>query len=115
MSKLILNGNDLTINDIKRINLPKKTHISICPKAKEKMVQANDYVKEIVESGEAVYGINTGFGALADKRINKEDLSKLQYNLIRSHCTGVGNFFPKRLLEQSCSYAQTVFAQDIQE
>ena len=59
------------------------------------MVQANDYVKEIVESGEAVYGINTGFGALADKRINKEDLSKLQYNLIRSHCTGVGNFSTK--------------------
>ena len=97
MSKLILNGNDLTINDIKRINLPKKTHVSICPDAKEKMIQANDYVKEIVESGKAVYGINTGFGALADKRINKEDLSKLQYNLIRSHCTGVGNFFSKEI------------------
>jgi histidine ammonia-lyase len=95
MNNLILNGRELTINNIKSINLPKKIKVGICPKAKEKMIQANDYVKEIVESGEAVYGINTGFGALADKRINKEDLSKLQYNLIRSHCTGVGNFFSK--------------------
>jgi len=37
-----------------------------------------------------VYGVNTGFGKLASKRISKEELATLQFNLIRSHCVGVG-------------------------
>lgn len=40
------------------------------------------------------YGINTGFGALAERRVSPKDLNRLQTNLIRSHCTGVGQPFP---------------------
>ena len=39
------------------------------------------------------YGINTGFGALAEMRVSATDLNRLQANLIRSHCTGVGPLF----------------------
>lgn len=39
------------------------------------------------------YGINTGFGALAEMRVSAENLNRLQTNLIRSHCTGVGEPF----------------------
>ena len=39
------------------------------------------------------YGINTGFGALAEMRVSAKDLNHLQTNLIRSHCTGVGALF----------------------
>ena len=39
------------------------------------------------------YGINTGFGALAEMRVSAKDLNRLQANLIRSHCTGVGPLF----------------------
>ena len=56
------------------------------------------YVKEIVDTGKPVYGINTGFGALSNKNISKNDLGKLQYNLIRSHCTGVGKPLPIHLV-----------------
>ena len=42
---------------------------------------------------EAAYGINTGFGALAETRVSSADLGQLQTNLIRSHCTGVGTPF----------------------
>ncbi len=38
-----------------------------------------------------IYGINTGFGPMAQYRINDEDRIALQYNLIRSHCSGMGN------------------------
>ena len=55
------------------------------------MYKSFNYVKEIVDTGKPVYGINTGFGALSNKNISKNDLGKLQYNLIGSHCTGVGN------------------------
>jgi histidine ammonia-lyase len=44
-----------------------------------------------VEGGEAVYGVNTGFGKLAHIKIPAEDTAKLQRNLILSHCCGVGD------------------------
>jgi len=43
------------------------------------------------------YGINTGFGILANKRISKENLEKLQHNLILSHAVGVGSSVPKEI------------------
>ncbi len=54
-------------------------------------IQASaDRIATIVGSGEAHYGINTGFGKLASVRIPTEDVDKLQRNLILSHCCGVG-------------------------
>ncbi|MCQ4160280.1 histidine ammonia-lyase [Roseomonas sp. GC11] len=47
-----------------------------------------------IDSGEALYGVNTGFGKLASQRIGREDLAKLQRNLLRSHAAGVGPFLP---------------------
>ncbi|PZW50889.1 histidine ammonia-lyase [Humitalea rosea] len=41
-------------------------------------------------SGEALYGVNTGFGKLASTRIGAEDLARLQVNLLRSHAAGTG-------------------------
>ncbi len=51
---------------------------------------ARGVVERIVSTGETVYGINTGFGALVQERISPEDLALLQVNLVRSHATGVG-------------------------
>ena len=51
---------------------------------------ARSVVERIVATGETVYGINTGFGALVHERISSEDLSALQVNLIRSHATALG-------------------------
>jgi histidine ammonia-lyase len=47
-----------------------------------------------IASGEALYGVNTGFGKLASQRIGSEDLAKLQLNLLRSHAAGIGAFMP---------------------
>ncbi len=47
-------------------------------------------VEQILANKQAVYGINTGFGKLANVRISDSELGKLQYNLIVSHATGVG-------------------------
>jgi len=41
-----------------------------------------------------IYGINTGFGPMAQYRVDESDIQQLQYNLIRSHCTGTGNLLP---------------------
>jgi len=54
-------------------------------------IRASQKVVQTAADGDApVYGVNTGFGKLANKRISKEQLATLQCNLIRSHCVGVG-------------------------
>jgi len=54
-------------------------------------------VERIVAGGETVYGINTGFGLLANTRIPNERLAELQTNLILSHSAGLGDPFPRHV------------------
>lgn len=53
--------------------------------------KARKIVENALGDDKTYYGINTGFGALANKRIMGEDLTRLQKNLILSHAAGVGN------------------------
>ncbi len=53
--------------------------------------QAQATVKRLIERGDTVYGLNTGFGLLANQRISADKLSQLQVNLVRSHSAGCGN------------------------
>jgi len=58
-------------------------------------VEANaQAVDAIIKSGDAVYGINTGFGKLAQVRIRDGDLAALQRNIVMSHAAGVGEPMP---------------------
>jgi histidine ammonia-lyase len=99
MKTFQLTGKNLSIEDFSKIAKakPGEITISIDPQALHRMHASRKVVLDIVEKGKPVYGINTGFGALASKQINKEDLSQLQYNLIRSHCTGVGKPFSREI------------------
>lgn len=96
-TKYTLDGKSLTIEQIYEISNAKigDVFVELSAEALVAMQRSRDYVNKIVEKGDPVYGINTGFGALSSKHIPKEDLSTLQYNLIRSHCTGVGQPFPR--------------------
>jgi histidine ammonia-lyase len=64
---------------------------------RDALVQSRKIVEETLDGNQVHYGINTGFGALANKRINNDDLMQLQRNLILSHAVGVGNFIPKEI------------------
>src|SRR5215208_413422 len=55
-------------------------------------------VERIVAGGETVYGINTGFGLLANTRIPPERLAELQTNLILSHSAGLGDPLPRHVV-----------------
>ena len=62
-------------------------------------VRASAAVVQAAAAGHApVYGVNTGFGKLASTRIGPEDLTRLQWNLIRSHSVGVGEPLPPAVL-----------------
>ena len=61
------------------------------PDASRAAIRASQQVVQNAADGDApVYGVNTGFGKLANQRISKSQLATLQLNLIRSHCVGVG-------------------------
>jgi histidine ammonia-lyase len=53
-----------------------------------------DALARRLETGEALYGVNTGFGKLASTRIAPDRLRQLQLNLLRSHAAGTGAFLP---------------------
>jgi histidine ammonia-lyase len=97
MKHFELTGTNITLDDVAFIARNKDVKLSIHPAAMVKMRKSRQVVLDIVKKGKPVYGINTGFGALASKQIAVEDLEQLQYNLIRSHCTGVGNSFSKEI------------------
>ena len=56
-----------------------------------------DSVERIVAGGETVYGVNTGFGLLANTRIPDDRLAELQTNLILSHSAGLGDPLPRHV------------------
>jgi len=60
--------------------------------------RASDVVRSIVGAGKAVYGINTGFGLLAQTRIRDGKLKELQRNLVLSHSAGIGDNLSPRIV-----------------
>ena len=65
-------------------------------RVKDKINRAQAIVVEAADGGDAVYGVNTGFGKLASVKIDKSDTAFLQKNLVLSHCCGVGEPLDKQ-------------------
>jgi histidine ammonia-lyase len=70
---------------------------SLDEQAMERIRQSAAAVERIVASGQTVYGVNTGFGLLANTRIADDRLAELQTNLILSHSAGLGEPLPRRV------------------
>jgi histidine ammonia-lyase len=71
--------------------------VEIGTRAQGAMQRARAVVDAVVAGGDAapaVYGVNTGFGALAEVRISADQVARLQQNLVRSHAAGVGTPLP---------------------
>lgn len=60
--------------------------------------QSRQTVQALIEQGRVVYGLNTGFGLLANQRISREHLAQLQVNLVRSHAAGCGPLLDDRVV-----------------
>jgi histidine ammonia-lyase len=74
--------------------------VRLAEDALKKVLASRSVVDRLInsEDAEAAYGINTGFGALAEVRISKERLGELQRNLVRSHAAGVGELLPREVV-----------------
>ncbi|MCS7075669.1 MAG: histidine ammonia-lyase [Bacteroidia bacterium] len=72
---------------------PQTLHID--PASTYDSQQCYEYVLQVAQNSDMlIYGINTGFGALANTAISKEELKQLQINLLRSHACGMGDTVP---------------------
>ena len=82
--------NRLSVDLLSEI-ISNKINLSISSEAKKRIKNSNNYLKnKIKSSSDPIYGINTGFGSLYDKKISKDDLGNLQNNLVMSHACGLG-------------------------
>lgn len=95
MDSIRLDGKSLTLADFAPIFAGRPVALSISEDARAAMARARAVVDQHVEAGDVVYGLTTGFGKLKSVAIAREDLAKLQKNLVLSHCCGVGAPMPQ--------------------
>ncbi len=88
-SSLLIEPGRLTLDQLRAIRAGEVT-LHLHGSAQAAILRSAAIVQAAAAGDEPVYGVNTGFGKLASKRISKEELATLQRNLIRSHCVGVG-------------------------
>ncbi len=86
---LTLNGQPLTLEQINEVARG-ALQVTLGVEARERINASRRIVEKITSSGRIVYGVNTGFGKLADVHIPPTELRELQLNLVRSHACGVG-------------------------
>ena len=80
--------------DVERVAIAAGVNVTLGDNARTRIDAARAVVEDIVREERVVYGITTGFGALAEVVIPPERIRELQYNLIRSHAAGVGEPLP---------------------
>ncbi|ACL65456.1 histidine ammonia-lyase [Anaeromyxobacter dehalogenans 2CP-1] len=93
METLLLDGETLTLEQVRAVATG-AARAALAPAARERVRRSRALVDARLEDGEAHYGINTGFGTLAEVRIPRADLERLQRNLVLSHAAGVGAPLP---------------------
>jgi histidine ammonia-lyase len=94
---IVLTGADLTIADVEAVARHGAT-ASLDVHARERMQEARDLIESLVAEGAVVYGVTTGFGALASTTIPPDQAGRLQRNLLMSHAAGVGTPFPREIV-----------------
>lgn len=100
-----------TVYDI----ISSKKQIQLSEESKEKIIDCRQYLDDKLKaSDDPIYGINTGFGSLYNVKISKENLTKLQENLVMSHACGTGDVVPEAIIKlmlllkvQSLSYGHS--------
>jgi histidine ammonia-lyase len=86
---IVLTGADLSIADVEAVARHGRTAV-LDDTARGRMQESRDLIERLVDAGEVVYGVTTGFGALASTSVAPADAERLQENLLMSHAAGVG-------------------------
>ncbi|MBO98275.1 MAG: histidine ammonia-lyase [Flavobacteriales bacterium] len=94
IKKFNIGEQDLTVEIINKI-IQCNQEISLSKKAKDRIIDCRNFLdNKLSKLNNPIYGVNTGFGSLCDKKIKETDLQKLQTNLVLSHACGMGEEVP---------------------
>ena len=91
--KIHIDGQVISLTDL-RAAWQSPTSVTIGKSAAQRITASNAHIASVLAGGEQVYGVNTGFGQLAQVRVSDDELAHLQKNLVRSHAVGVGEDLP---------------------
>ncbi|HUG41993.1 MAG TPA: histidine ammonia-lyase [Longimicrobiales bacterium] len=95
MNPIEIHGDRLTLEEIERVAAADAPALVLSDRARRAIAAAREMVDAAIREGRVVYGLNTGFGALAEVVIPPDRIEELQENLIRSHAAGVGEPLPE--------------------
>jgi histidine ammonia-lyase len=91
--RLLLDGETLSLEEIREV-AGGRVQVELAPEALARVERSRALVDRVAAGEAPAYGINTGFGTLAEVRIDRKDLKALQRNLLVSHAAGVGQPLP---------------------
>ena len=92
MDHVVLDGRSLTLEQVEAV-ARHGARVELEAGARERVARTRAGIEARIAAGEVLYGVNTGFGRLADVQIPADQLARLQLNLLRSHACGVGEPF----------------------
>ncbi|HQR24533.1 MAG TPA: histidine ammonia-lyase [Steroidobacteraceae bacterium] len=98
-SALEIDGKELTLDRLRAFE-SRRPRVTLAAAARKRMQGSRDAVRRAIDRGDVSYGINTGFGAFANKVIPAANTRKLQLNLIRSHACGTGQPLPEPIVRR---------------
>jgi histidine ammonia-lyase len=91
MINLTLNTGHISLHHLRQVSRA-PVNLSLDPEAIPDIEASTEVVNQVIAEDRVVYGINTGFGLLANTRIAPEDLEVLQKSIVLSHAAGIGEF-----------------------
>lgn len=89
METVKLGAKPIRLEDVRAVAV-KGARVALAPSAKRKLRESQQFLASEIRKGKTMYGVNTGFGVLANVRIDDSQIGALQVNLIRSHAVGIG-------------------------
>jgi histidine ammonia-lyase len=107
--RVVFDGRTLTLEQLAAI-AERRVPCAIAAEAAARIDAARAVVDRHADGDRAVYGINTGFGALAETTIPRDALNTLQLNLLRSHAAGVGEPLPAGAVRAATALRVNVLA-----
>jgi histidine ammonia-lyase len=107
--RVVFDGHSLTLSQLAEV-ADGRAHVALSAEAVARIDAARSVVERHAHGDRPIYGINTGFGALAETTIPRDALKTLQLNLLRSHAAGVGEPLPPRAVRASMALRANVLA-----
>lgn len=100
MKEYIINNEWISLIQLEQI-IDSNATVRLGENAIKAIAECRDYLDKLVDKHDSlIYGVNTGFGSLCNTAITREDLEKLQRNLVESHACGTGELVPQELVKR---------------